>query len=159
MDEREYNFKVVGDHKTNEFFILIRLPIRECGLAQVRISLPKGIIQNYNEHLQKWEDRFEPKTLKLFSKPAIMEDDIDEDAVEDNRCPKCKQGSLVERTNRETNKTFIGCNEWPACDYTKAGGSNPAPSYKYDYDEEHEYYGDDDDDDDFSYYTMGEQEY
>jgi ssDNA-binding Zn-finger/Zn-ribbon topoisomerase 1 len=42
------------------------------------------------------------------------------------KCPDC-DGYLVERVNSITKNTFIGCSEWPDCNYTKRGGENPAP--------------------------------
>lgn len=33
-------------------------------------------------------------------------------------CPKCQQGRLVDRTNRETGRVFAGCNRFPRCRYT-----------------------------------------
>ena len=39
-------------------------------------------------------------------------------------CSRC-DGILVQRTNRKTMHTFLGCSRWPACKYTKRGGSNP----------------------------------
>jgi ssDNA-binding Zn-finger/Zn-ribbon topoisomerase 1 len=49
-------------------------------------------------------------------------------------CPDCKNGYLVERINSYTNNTFLGCSEWPECEYTKRGGENPAPA-KFTYNE------------------------
>jgi ssDNA-binding Zn-finger/Zn-ribbon topoisomerase 1 len=42
------------------------------------------------------------------------------------KCPDC-DGYLVERVNSKTKNTFIGCSEWPDCEFTKRGGENPAP--------------------------------
>ncbi len=39
-------------------------------------------------------------------------------------CPECK-GSLVERLNSATRKTFLGCSAFPKCRFSKSGGSNP----------------------------------
>lgn len=33
-------------------------------------------------------------------------------------CPKCKTGHLIRRTNFQTRKAFIGCSNYPKCDYT-----------------------------------------
>ena len=32
-------------------------------------------------------------------------------------CPQCR-APLVERTNRATGSTFLGCSEWPDCSFT-----------------------------------------
>ena len=42
-------------------------------------------------------------------------------------CPDCTDGYLVERVNSNTKNTFIGCSEWPDCEFTKRGGKNPSP--------------------------------
>ena len=42
-------------------------------------------------------------------------------------CPDCTDGYLVERVNGNTKNTFLGCSEWPDCEYTKRGGENPSP--------------------------------
>ena len=33
-------------------------------------------------------------------------------------CPKCKTGHLIKRKNEKTGKYFIGCSNYPKCDYT-----------------------------------------
>jgi ssDNA-binding Zn-finger/Zn-ribbon topoisomerase 1 len=60
-------------------------------------------------------------------------------------CVECKEGYLVERTNSKTGHTFLGCSEWPDCDYTKHGGSNAAPLKAITYCEA-DYYDDMDED-------------
>lgn len=42
------------------------------------------------------------------------------------KCPDCTDGLLVERINKETKNTFLGCSEWPECKHTEQGGSNPS---------------------------------
>lgn len=34
-------------------------------------------------------------------------------------CPKCKKGKMTEKTAKSSGKTFLGCNLFPKCDYTK----------------------------------------
>jgi DNA topoisomerase-3 len=34
-------------------------------------------------------------------------------------CPKCKLGTLVEKTAKTSGKKFSGCNTWPKCDYVE----------------------------------------
>ena len=59
------------------------------------------------------------------------------------KCPDCKDGYLVERMNGKTTNTFLGCNEWPDCKYTKNGGVNPSPAKAYSSTWEDDYYEDD----------------
>jgi len=33
-------------------------------------------------------------------------------------CPKCKSGSLLVRVNEKSNRRFVGCSNFPRCDYT-----------------------------------------
>lgn len=35
------------------------------------------------------------------------------------QCPKCKAGSVVEKTAKASGKKFFGCSTWPKCDYTE----------------------------------------
>ena len=44
------------------------------------------------------------------------------------KCPKCTDGYLLERVNGTTKNTFLGCSEFPDCEFTKPGGSNPSPA-------------------------------
>ncbi len=34
-------------------------------------------------------------------------------------CPQCGGGELVVRMNRDTGEFFLGCDEYPECDYTE----------------------------------------
>lgn len=36
----------------------------------------------------------------------------------DMKCPKCG-AALVERINRESGESFLGCAKWPDCTYTR----------------------------------------
>jgi DNA topoisomerase-1 len=42
------------------------------------------------------------------------------------RCPKCKEGELVERRSKK-GRTFFGCNRYPACDFTAWNRPVPTP--------------------------------
>ncbi len=33
------------------------------------------------------------------------------------KCPKCNEGSLVERKTKKGKRTFYGCSKYPACDF------------------------------------------
>jgi DNA topoisomerase-1 len=33
------------------------------------------------------------------------------------KCPKCKQGDLIERKTRKRGRTFYGCSRYPECDF------------------------------------------
>lgn len=59
------------------------------------------------------------------------------------KCPDCTDGLLIERTNKETKNTFLGCSEWPGCKHTERGGSNPSKpfTYAYSYDDEDDFDG------------------
>jgi len=46
------------------------------------------------------------------------------------KCSDC-EGYLVERVNSLTKNTFIGCSEWPDCNFTERGGANPSPVKTY----------------------------
>lgn len=61
------------------------------------------------------------------------------------QCDTCTDGYLVERVNSITKNTFIGCSEWPDCNFTKRGGANPAPvkTTTYYYEEECDDFWDD----------------
>ena len=37
--------------------------------------------------------------------------------IGEHYCPVCR-AQLVERTNRASGDTFLGCSEWPDCSYT-----------------------------------------
>lgn len=41
---------------------------------------------------------------------------------EGDPCPKCVEGELVIRMNRQggIDEKFLGCSEWPECDFTAA---------------------------------------
>jgi DNA topoisomerase-1 len=43
------------------------------------------------------------------------------------RCPKCKEGDLVERRTKR-GRVFYGCNRYPNCDYTTWNRPVPAPA-------------------------------
>ena len=45
-------------------------------------------------------------------------------------CPKCHTGHLIEKTSRWGTK-FIGCSNYPACDYTEKDPSQPATKKTY----------------------------
>lgn len=34
-------------------------------------------------------------------------------------CPKCNSGKLVRKTNLKTKEHFLGCSNYPKCDYTQ----------------------------------------
>ena len=34
-------------------------------------------------------------------------------------CPKCAPDRLVVRRNKQTGHDFLGCSNWPQCDYTE----------------------------------------
>ena len=42
----------------------------------------------------------------------------DEKNLTNYNCPVCKKGKLVVRTNRNDLRTFLGCTNYPKCDYT-----------------------------------------
>ena len=37
-------------------------------------------------------------------------------------CPECDDGTLVERQNYKTQESFLGCTNYPDCDYTEDFG-------------------------------------
>ena len=36
-----------------------------------------------------------------------------------NLCPRCKEGILVTRTNKNSGQAFMGCSNYPNCKYTQ----------------------------------------
>jgi len=38
--------------------------------------------------------------------------------INNPKCPRCKTGRLVTRQTNDTNKYFVGCSNFPACDFT-----------------------------------------
>ena len=36
-----------------------------------------------------------------------------------NTCPKCKKGSMVEKTAKASGKKFLGCSNWPNCNHVE----------------------------------------
>lgn len=50
-----------------------------------------------------------------------------------DKCPDCKYGYQIERINSKTGYTFMGCDEFPKCKFSKPGGSKPAPVSKEPY--------------------------
>jgi len=53
-------------------------------------------------------------------------------------CPQCR-AELVERTNRATGVSFLGCSRWPECEYTtplptdivmRRLGAEPLPGFE-----------------------------
>lgn len=64
------------------------------------------------------------------SKPSVFFDELKdspsavvyrgdaEDIAEVVECPRCKKGRLVVRKNEENNRYFLGCSNYPQCDYT-----------------------------------------
>ena len=40
-------------------------------------------------------------------------------AAPGDECPECQEGEIVIRTNGATGEEFLGCNEYPDCDYTE----------------------------------------
>lgn len=49
---------------------------------------------------------------------VIMIDEIVKSKDTEVLCPKCKTGHLIKRVNEQTGKEFIGCSNYPKCDYT-----------------------------------------
>ena len=49
---------------------------------------------------------------------VIMKDEIASGKDTEVLCPKCKTGHLIKRINEQTGKEFIGCSNYPKCDYT-----------------------------------------
>jgi len=47
-------------------------------------------------------------------KKNIIEDD---EKLHNPMCPKCKKGILVSRTNQNDNSVFVGCSNYPFCDF------------------------------------------
>lgn len=42
-----------------------------------------------------------------------------EDTINENpKCPRCKEGYLIIRENKGQNKKFVGCSNFPGCDFT-----------------------------------------
>ncbi len=40
-------------------------------------------------------------------------------AAPGDECPECQEGELVIRRNGDTGEEFLGCDEFPDCDYTE----------------------------------------
>lgn len=56
---------------------------------------------------------------ELKSVPGVLEYRGDlADSKKPVECPRCKKGRLVVRKNEETNRYFLGCSNYPQCDYT-----------------------------------------
>ena len=36
-----------------------------------------------------------------------------------NTCPKCKKGSMLEKTAKASGKKFLGCSNWPNCNHVE----------------------------------------
>lgn len=66
-------------------------------------------------------DSFKPSVffdeLKESPSATVYRGDSEETA-EAVDCPRCKKGRLVVRKNEETNRYFLGCSNYPQCDYT-----------------------------------------
>ena len=53
-----------------------------------------------------------------ISDNVLETDKITEQNDTETLCPKCKTGHLVRRKNEKTGTIFIGCSNYPKCDYT-----------------------------------------
>jgi len=63
------------------------------------------------KHPSEFFREFQPsKSVFILSKENRAEDNV--------RCPRCKTGHLIVRKNESTNKYFVGCSNYPQCDYT-----------------------------------------
>lgn len=40
-------------------------------------------------------------------------------------CPICRRGKMQQRTNRKKGNTFLGCSNYPACDFTMEDPESP----------------------------------
>ncbi len=67
------------------------------------------------------EKRPTPFYEEMSQKIEIINDTLENYCKKTNKtiCPKCKRGWMVERTNKETHEKFLGCTNYPACNYTK----------------------------------------
>ena len=54
---------------------------------------------------------------ELINEFNIEDNDIS-NTYESNKCPKCKIGLLETRQNDRKNISFVGCNNYPVCDFT-----------------------------------------
>lgn len=55
---------------------------------------------------------------ELAKEFSISIECIDTTQVESPKCPKCMSGNLVKRRNAKGNSEFVGCTNYPMCDYT-----------------------------------------
>lgn len=57
----------------------------------------------------------------ISSKSVFITNSTSKDAPENRiACPRCKTGYLMVRKNEQSNKYFVGCTNFPKCDYTVA---------------------------------------
>ena len=52
------------------------------------------------------------------SKSVFITNPVSKDSTEKIACPRCKTGNLIVRKNERSNKYFVGCSNFPQCDYT-----------------------------------------
>jgi DNA helicase-4 len=57
---------------------------------------------------------------ELMNKQNIQMDksQLEETMYDQLPCPKCLVGTLIERRANQSKKTFVGCSNYPNCDYT-----------------------------------------
>jgi len=53
-----------------------------------------------------------------ISNNVVYMNEIIKDTDTETLCPKCKTGHLIRRKNEKTGSIFIGCSNYPKCDYT-----------------------------------------
>ncbi len=73
--------------------------------------------------------RESPFLLELIQDQRVTLETADGRPISVTPCAKCKDGRLTRRRNRKTGAEFLGCNQFPRCNYTRPLGAGVAADF------------------------------
>lgn len=90
------------------------------GYAEERRLLYVALTRTKNRSYVMVDEQKPSEFFKEFSssKSVFITNSISKDTSEKIACPRCKTGHLIVRKNERSNKYFVGCTNFPQCDYT-----------------------------------------
>lgn len=109
--------KRVNKNNQTEFLACNKFP--NCKWTQAQNTAPNisGKDGNNNKTDNKYIKGNENKVSSNFQKASNHDSNSVPKQVQ--KCPTCKEGNLVTRTNRFSGQEFFGCSNYPNCKYTQ----------------------------------------
>lgn len=88
--------------------------------AEERRLLYVALTRTKNRSYVMVDEQKPSEFFKEFSpsKSVFITNSASKDTSEKIACPRCKTGHLIVRKNERSNKYFVGCTNFPQCDYT-----------------------------------------